>query len=110
MFLLNLFYAYQSSAAAYVLPSIVRGIILFLELLGYVLIASALLSWFLRPDHGLRRFLSALTAPIVYPFRKLSQALIRRGLMLDISVLLAYIAIQILRSLVVRLYIYLMML
>lgn len=48
-----------------------------LRIYSYIFLADAILSWFLRPDSHLRRFLIFLTEPLVSLFRPLSQRMTR---------------------------------
>ena len=65
------------------------------DVLTWVIIIRALLSWFpLSPDNPLVRIADALSEPIVAPFRALLSALIRRPMMMDFSPLLALVAID----------------
>jgi YggT family protein len=46
-------------------------LVVFLQMLTWVIIARAILSWFVRdPDNPLVRFLGTLTDPLLKPFQK----------------------------------------
>ena len=80
-------------------PVVAIGIILgaprFLDIIIWIIIINALLSWVLDFRHPLRRFLSAFTEPLISPFRKLIQRLPIGGLPIDISPLIAIIVLRI---------------
>ncbi len=71
---------------------------LVLQLYGWVLIARALISWIpnMDPYHPAVQFLYAITEPVLEPIRKLVPPL---GGMVDISMIIAFFAIQILQML-----------
>ena len=58
----------------------------------------SLLSWIVSPFNRLYLLLSRMAQPLIAPFRGISGALIRRGFRIDISVLLALLALQILQA------------
>jgi YggT family protein len=73
---------------------------LLLSIFSWVIIANALLSWFLPPDNIFRQFLSFVTEPVVGPFRRLTQRFIRSSAIpIDISPVLAIFAIMIVQQL-----------
>ena len=72
-----------------------RGILFFSRLLNGVIWVYCIMSWVASPSNRVYRFLSNLTAPILAPFRKLTQALFRNSRMrIDISPILASIALE----------------
>lgn len=79
-----------------ILINIVRGVRWFLNILSWLIIANALLSWFMDPTHPIRSFLMRLVEPIVRPFRRLTSRLNTSGFPIDFSPLFAYFAILIL--------------
>ncbi|NLO81781.1 MAG: YggT family protein [Clostridiales bacterium] len=79
-----------------IIINIVRGIRWFLNILSWLIIVNALLSWFMAPTHPVRSFLMRLIEPIVRPFRRLTSRLNTSGFPIDFSPLLAYFAILIL--------------
>ena len=85
---------------AYIL---LQALIMLANIYTYVILACAVLSWFVRPDNRLYLFLRSICEPVVAPFRKLAARLMPRGMMIDISSLLAYFALQIVIALLRRL-------
>ena len=71
---------------------------LVLQLYGWVLIARALISWIpnIDPYNPAVQFLYSITEPVLEPIRKLVPPL---GGMIDISMIIAFFAIQILQML-----------
>jgi YggT family protein len=71
---------------------------LVLQLYGWVLIARALISWIpnIDPYHPAVQILYSITEPVLEPIRKLVPPL---GGMVDISMIIAFFAIQILQML-----------
>ena len=91
----------MGSAVVY---QIFLGINRFLSVLEVLLIIYALMTWFVRPDSPVYPFLYRFLNPVIAPFRRISRKLIERGLMIDISVILAVLAIRVVQSLLWRLY------
>ncbi len=84
--------------------TIFKILILLLELYSYVIIADVIVSWILPPHNQARQFLDFLTEPVVSPIRKLIQPWTSKSMIpLDLSPLLAMLAIQIVRAILVRL-------
>ncbi len=79
---------------------ILSGVTQFLNLLMWLLIIDALLSWILSPFNKVRQILQRITTPLRAPFVPLSMKLVRSGLPLDLSGLFAMIALQILIRLI----------
>ena len=77
----------------------------FAQVLIYLLIARAICSWFVRSQSGniykVYQALSMITEPIVAPCRKITRK-IPTG-MFDISVLLAFFLVMIVRDVLIRL-------
>ena len=82
--------------------AIFSGLYRFLEALQLLLIVYALMTWFVRPDNAVYRFLYRFLDPILTPFKRLSRYLINRGLRIDLSVWFAVIALRIIQSLLTR--------
>ena len=78
---------------------IYRGVNTFLNVVSGILFVYCLMTWFVRPGSQLYSLMQRVIDPIVAPFRPLARRLMERGLMLDISVLLAIFGVQILRYL-----------
>lgn len=73
---------------------------LLLSIYVWVIIANALLSWFLPPENIFRQFLGFVTEPVVGPFRRLTQRFIRGSVIpIDISPVLAIFAIMLVQQL-----------
>ncbi len=79
---------------------IYTGVNYFLDIISVVLFVYCLMTWFVRPDSPLYAFMRRLVDPIVAPFRPLARRLMEKGLMLDISVLLAIFGVRIIRYVV----------
>lgn len=71
-----------------------RIIYYFLEVLTWMIIINALLSWFMRPDHPIKSFLGRMVEPVVRPFRLLTRRIFGNS-PLDFSPFLAVVAIQV---------------
>lgn len=71
------------------------GINIFLNIVSWILAIYCLMTWFVRPGSSIYTFMQRLIEPIVAPFRPLARRLMERGLMLDISVLLAIFGVRI---------------
>jgi len=84
---------------------LISAINLFAQVLIYLLLARAICSWFVRGGSGtgykIYQVLSMLTEPIVAPCRKITQRF-PTG-MFDISVLLAFLLVMIMRDVLIRL-------
>ena len=76
---------------------IYTGINYFLDIVSGILFVYCLMTWFVRPNSQIFIFMRRLVEPIVSPFRPLAMRLMEKGLMLDISVLLAIFGVRILR-------------
>lgn len=83
-----------------VVYQIYTGISYFLNIVSGILFVYCLMTWFVRPDSQIYIFMRRLVDPIVAPFRPLARRLMERGLMLDISVLLAIFGVRIIRYVV----------
>ncbi len=81
-----------------VLLKVYQGIDIFLQILQYILVAYALLSWIVSPVNRFYQILSRMAQPLVAPFRGIATALIRRGFRIDVSVLLALLVLSFLRG------------
>lgn len=66
----------------------------FLEVLTWLIIIDALLSWFMSPDHPVKNFLDRLVYPFIQPFRNLMRRVMGNS-PIDFSPLLAVVAIQV---------------
>ena len=74
-----------------------------IEVFSGVIILSSILSWFLSPFHPIRQFLNRLVDPLLSPFRRLLDRLMPSGgIQLDLSPLLAVLALQLLSLLLMR--------
>lgn len=82
---------------------ILRGLMYFLDILSWIIIINALLSWFMRPDHPVKAFLDRLLYPIMRPFRALFWKFTGNS-PVDFSPMLAILAIYILRMLIQAIY------
>ena len=76
-------------------------VIQFLQLYSYIILARVIASWLVRdPNHPIYRFLSVPTEPILAPLRMVVPPEKLGGL--DISPLLAFVAINFLQSFLIR--------
>ena len=84
--------------------TIFKILALLLDVYSYVIIADVIVSWILPPQNQIRQFLDFITEPVVAPIRKLIQPWTSKSMIpLDLSPLLAILAINIVRAIVVRL-------
>ena len=81
-----------------VLYQIFLGIYRFLDIVSGILFVYCLMTWFVRPDAPVYVFMRRLIDPIVSPFRGIAYKLMQKGVMVDVSVLLAMLAIRVLRG------------
>jgi len=82
-----------------IIAQILYGVDTFLNVLSVVLVIYALMTWFMRPDSPIYVFFARIADVVITPFRPVSRWLISRGFRMDVSVVLALAAIQILRTL-----------
>ncbi|NLG26192.1 MAG: YggT family protein [Clostridiales bacterium] len=68
-----------------------------LNVLVYALIAYAILSWIVRPYSPLYRWMNRLLSPVLNPLRPLADRLMRAGVVVDLTPLLAILAVQLAR-------------
>ena len=57
------------------------------------------MTWFVRPNTPAYNFVQRLVEPFIAPFRPLALRLMEKGLMVDISVFLAILAIRVIERL-----------
>lgn len=79
---------------------IYTGINYFLDIISVILVVYCFMTWFVRPNSPAYVFIHRIVEPIVAPFRPLALRLMEKGLMLDVSVLLAIIGVRIIRYIV----------
>lgn len=79
-----------------VLANLIKGVRLFLEILSYLIIADALLSWILPPSHTVRELIGRFIGPLIEPFRRITDKLNTSSLPIDFSPILAYFTIMLL--------------
>lgn len=77
-----------------VLHQVLYGLVLFLEIASYVLIINALLSWFVPPHNAIRQLLGRFLNPIVSPFRRLNDKIVRGRMPIDLAPMMAYFALM----------------
>ncbi len=86
----------------------VRIIVDLLQLFIFILIAYSILSWYLAyarvsydsPAFKVNRVLSAICDPVLRPIRRLVPAVRIGGVALDLSVLIAFILVEVIISIV----------
>ncbi len=81
-----------------------QAVNLFFRVLYYMIFIRIIMSWFIRdPRNKFYMTLVNLTDPILLPFRHLSNRIFAgRNMMIDISPLLAIIALQLINNIVIR--------
>ncbi len=91
---------------AQIIHTAAQTLILLFNIYIYMIIARSLCSFFLHPANRFMTVLLKLTEPVIFPFRKLSQRIMYRSRMpLDLSPLFAILCLNILISIVQRVYI-----
>lgn len=84
---------------------LINAVSWFADILVFLLLARAVLSWFIRGPYGnvykIYQMICGITEPIVAPCRKLSEKL-NTG-MLDLSVFFAFFLVAIVRKLLIML-------
>ena len=71
-----------------------------LDIIELLIIARAILSWFpIRRDNVLVSFLNTLTEPLLEPIRKLIDKAVTQPMMIDLSPIIAFLLIGIVRRL-----------
>ena len=84
---------------------LVQAVNLVSQIIIYMLIGRAVLSWFVRGRYGtaykIYMLLTRLTEPVVAPCRKITRRF-NTG-MFDISVMLAFLLVMVVRDLLIRL-------
>ena len=84
---------------------IIEIILKLFQAYSLIIIARIILSWFISPNSNVMRFLIFLTEPILAPIRKLLQPLMRNSAIpLDLSPLIALLAIQVITEILSRLF------
>lgn len=79
-----------------ILAYLLAGVIWFVRILAFMIIANALLSWFLDPSHPVRQLLLKFVGPVLRPIRLITDKLTANSsLPIDISPILAYFALMI---------------
>ena len=84
---------------------IIQAVNIFFQVVIYMILGRAIMSWFIKPGDRLFPFyrkLCQLTDPILAPFQRLTYRF-TAGSGVDISALLALLALWLIQSLVVRL-------
>lgn len=82
-----------------------RAVSFFIEVVVMMIVAQAIMSWFVRPGSGGYRFyltLEGLTEPIIRPFRQLTQGITYRTGM-DFSPAVAILVLYLIEKVVIRL-------
>jgi YggT family protein len=93
---------YSTSAMA--LIKILQGLGLFFRIVDGLIVAYVVMSWIVRPTNSLFRIVSTMLQPIFAPFRPIARKLLEKGLMVDITPILAIFALQILQNLITYLF------
>lgn len=82
---------------------IYQGCVQFLNILSIILIIYGLMTWIVRPNTTIYKLFNRFCEPLLSPFRRISRKLIQKGLMIDISIPLCILAIQLLEQILARL-------
>lgn len=84
---------------------LVNSINVFCNILYFLILANAVLSWFpMRPDSKIRQFFNILTEPMLGPVRNLiNKSPLGGGMIVDFSPVIVLFIIQILRVIVIKL-------
>lgn len=77
-----------------------RGVRWFLNILAWMIVINAVMSWFIDPTHPVRSFVMRVVEPVVSPFRRLTDRLNTSGFPIDFSPFFAYLAIVILQQII----------
>lgn len=83
-----------------ILYQVLVGLSYVLKLAYWLIIARAVLSWFMRPDQPIYSVLIRITEPMIGPFRPLAYRLTNGRLPIDLAPLFAFLAISILQRMV----------
>ena len=81
---------------------IVNIVGILLQILTFLLVARAILSWFIKPYSKYYKYYAILlriTEPVIYPFRKLAARFMSPGVPIDLAPLFAMLAIWLLQML-----------
>jgi len=79
---------------------VLRGVRWFLNVLSWLIVINAFMSWFIDPTHPIRSFIMRVVEPVVRPFRRLTDRLNTSGFPIDFSPLFAYLAIMLLQQII----------
>lgn len=93
----------EEAVNTYLLLQIYTGLNYFANAIISLIWVYCVMSWFVRPTNRLYQFLERFLYPVLEPFRIISRKLIRSGFMIDISPVLATLAIRLIMSLILRL-------
>lgn len=81
---------------------IITGVDLFFDVVTFIMVLYAFMSWFVRPNNAFYQLLARFCQPIVAPFRPIAARLMRSGIMFDVSYILAFFAIRVAQYLVIQ--------
>ncbi len=93
-----------------IVAKVLYGINLFFDIITFIMILYAFMSWFVRPNNAFYQLLARFCQPIVAPFRPIAARLMQSGFMFDVSYILAFFAIRIAQYLVVQVFKWILML
>lgn len=74
--------------------AVYRGVSYFANIVSGLIFAYCILSWVMRPNSPIFRFVSRIVQPLLEPFRPLGEKLIEWGFRIDLTPWLAMIALQ----------------
>ena len=83
-----------------ILYQVLVGLSYVLKLAYWLIIARAILSWFMRPDQPIYAVITRITEPMIGPFRPLAYRLTNGRLPIDLAPLFAFFAISLLQRMV----------
>jgi len=93
-----------------VLASFIKAVIIFLDILSWLLVINVLLSFFIAPKHPVRKLLKKVTDPVIDPIRQLTKKYGSTRMPIDIAPMLALIVIWVVSSLLSKLLLFVVLL
>ena len=82
-----------------VIFNILTGVSYFCNIISALLFIYCLMTWIVRPNSPAYTFVHRIVEPFLAPFRPLSMRLMQKGFMIDITPLLAILALRVIQSL-----------
>lgn len=88
-----------------VIYGIYQGINLFFTAYYWILLAYVIMSWIMRSYSPWMQFLTKLVSPVRMIFGPIARKLMEKGVMVDLTIILAFVGIRILQSVVSQLFV-----